>query len=42
MPIVAEAFGAIAVIFNFIGYRQNDINRYRILSANALFNVIIH
>ncbi len=42
MPIVAEAFGAIAVIFNFIGYRQNDINRYRILSAVALFNVSIH
>jgi hypothetical protein len=42
MPIVAEAFGAIAVIFNFIGYRQNDINRYRVLSAIALFNVSIH
>jgi hypothetical protein len=42
MPIVAEIFGAIAVIFNFIGYRQTDINRYRLISAIALLSVSIH
>ncbi|GAC29228.1 YgjV family protein [Brumicola pallidula] len=39
---VAEIFGAIAVVFNFIGYRQSDINRYRVISAIALLSVSIH
>lgn len=39
---VAEIFGAIAVVFNFIGYRQSDINRYRLISAIALLSVSIH
>ena len=39
---VAEVFGAIAVVFNFIGYRQSDINRYRFISAIALLSVSIH
>jgi hypothetical protein len=39
---VAEIFGAIAVVFNFIGYRQSDINRYRFISAIALLSVSIH
>ncbi len=40
--IIAEAFGAIAVVFNFIGYRQQDINRYRLISAIALAAVSTH
>ncbi len=40
--IIAEAFGAIAVVFNFIGYRQQDINRYRLISAFALAAVSTH
>ncbi|MFC4701689.1 YgjV family protein [Glaciecola siphonariae] len=40
--IIAEAFGAIAVVFNFIGYRQQDINRYRFISAIALAAVSTH
>jgi hypothetical protein len=39
---IAEVFGAIAVVFNFIGYRQSDINRYRFISAIALLSVSIH
>ncbi|MFT5712924.1 MAG: hypothetical protein ACI9DQ_001334 [Glaciecola sp.] len=39
---IAEIFGAIAVVFNFIGYRQSDINRYRFISAIALLSVSIH
>jgi hypothetical protein len=42
MLLVAEVFGAIAVIFNFIGYRQSDINRYRFISAIALLSISIH
>ncbi|MDT0596542.1 YgjV family protein [Glaciecola petra] len=40
--LIAESFGAIAVIFNFIGYRQQDINRYRLISAIALASISIH
>lgn len=39
---IAEAFGAVALVFNFIGYRQNEVNRYRALSAVALLSVSIH
>jgi len=39
---LAEGFGAIAVILNFIGYRQNDVNRYRFISAMALGFVSTH
>lgn len=42
MLLVAEAFGAVAVVLNFIGYRQNDINRYRFISALALASVSAH
>lgn len=42
MDITAEIFGAIAVVLNFIGYRQNDINRYRFISALALASVSAH
>jgi hypothetical protein len=38
----AEGFGAIAVVLNFIGYRQQDINRYRFISAIALACVSTH
>lgn len=40
--IIAELFGAVAVVFNFIGYRQQDINRYRLISAIALAAVSTH
>ncbi|WP_100658176.1 YgjV family protein [Alteromonas flava] len=39
---LAEAFGAVAVILNFIGYRQNEINHYRFISALALASVSTH
>lgn len=40
--ILAEAFGAIAVVLNFIGYRQHDVNRYRFISGLALAAVSTH
>jgi len=40
--LIAEAFGAAAVVLNFIGYRQQDINRYRFISALALLAVSTH
>jgi hypothetical protein len=40
--IIAEFFGALAVILNFIGYRQNSINRYRLISGLALASVSTH
>ncbi|MCW8109656.1 YgjV family protein [Alteromonas ponticola] len=42
MQFWAEGFGALAVIFNFIGYRQNTVERYLMVSAVALFCVSIH
>lgn len=42
MPNEADIFGALAVVFNFIGYRQSDINRYRLISSIALLCVSIH
>ena len=42
MPIIAESFGALAVLLNFIGYRQNKINHYRFISALALMSVSTH
>lgn len=42
MSFVAEGLGAIAVVLNFIGYRQHDINRYRGISAAALAFVSAH
>ncbi len=39
---IAEAFGALAVVLNFIGYRQNDVNQYRFYSAVALASVSTH
>lgn len=40
--ILAEAIGAVAVVLNFIGYRQQDVNRYRFLSGLALAAVSTH
>lgn len=40
--IIAEAFGAVAVVFNFIGYRQQDVNHYRFISAIALAALSTH
>ena len=42
MLIVAEAFGAIAVVLNFIGYRQNRVERYLFISAFALLSLSVH
>lgn len=42
MQLIAEGFGALAVVLNFIGYRQNHVNQYRAISAVALFSVSIH
>lgn len=42
MQYLAEGFGALAVILNFIGYRQNHVDRYLIISAGALLSVSIH
>ncbi|KFZ29799.1 hypothetical protein IDAT_01505 [Pseudidiomarina atlantica] len=39
---VAEVFGVIALILNFIAYRQGTANRYRIVSAIALGSLSIH
>ena len=39
---LAEALGALAVVLNFIGYRQNDVNQYRFFSALALASVSAH
>lgn len=42
MPWLAESFGALAVLLNFFGYRQTNVNRYLIVSALALFSVSAH
>lgn len=42
MIIIAEAFGALAVILNFIGYRQNHVDRYLLISAFALAALSAH
>lgn len=42
MNIVAEAFGAIAVVLNFIGYRQTDVDKYLLISAFALAALSAH
>ncbi|MEW9799387.1 YgjV family protein [Alteromonas sp. CYL-A6] len=42
MDMLAEAFGALAVVLNFIGYRQNRVERYLVVSAFALLSVSIH
>lgn len=42
MNYVAEGFGVLALIINFIGYRQNDANHYRIVSAIALACLSVH
>jgi len=42
MQFIAEAFGALAVILNFIGYRQNTVEQYLLVSSGALLSVSIH
>lgn len=42
MISVAELFGFIALVANFIAYRQGTANRYRIVSAVALGALSIH
>ncbi|WP_308427840.1 YgjV family protein [Lacimicrobium alkaliphilum] len=39
---MAEAFGALALIINFIGYRQNRVNHYRLISALGLACLSTH
>lgn len=36
MDYLIHTLGALALITNFIGYRQNTVNRYRLVSAVAL------
>ncbi|AWL11002.1 hypothetical protein HMF8227_00506 [Saliniradius amylolyticus] len=40
--LFAEAFGAVALVVNFIGYRQNEVNRYRLISALGLMCLSTH
>ncbi len=40
--LLSEAFGALAVVLNFVGYRQQEINKYRFISALALASVSAH
>ncbi|MFC3121225.1 YgjV family protein [Agaribacter flavus] len=40
--IFAECLGALAVILNFIGYRQHDLNKYLLISAAALACLSAH
>lgn len=42
MDYALYLFGALALIFNFIGYRQNTVNRYRLVSAFALAFLSCH
>jgi len=42
MNIVAEGFGAIAVVLNFIGYRQTNVDKYLLISAFALSALSVH
>jgi hypothetical protein len=40
--VIAEAFGALAVILNFIGYRQTNVDKYLLISAFALAALSAH
>ncbi|RUO34899.1 YgjV family protein [Aliidiomarina soli] len=42
MDYALHLFGALALIVNFIGYRQNTVNRYRLVSALALLFLSWH
>ncbi|RUO81210.1 hypothetical protein CWI84_00115 [Idiomarina tyrosinivorans] len=42
MEWLAEGFGAAALVVNFIGYRQNTADRYRIVAALALALLSTH
>lgn len=36
MNYVAESFALLAMLVNFVGYRQKDMNRYRLISGVAM------
>jgi hypothetical protein len=40
--MLAEGFGALALIINFVGYRQNQVNHYRFISALGLACLSTH
>ncbi|RUO38283.1 hypothetical protein CWE13_01135 [Aliidiomarina shirensis] len=42
MDYAVHIFGALALIINFIGYRQETVNGYRLVSAFALACLSIH
>ena len=42
MNLLAESFGVIALVVNFIAYRQPSANSYRLISAIALGCLSIH
>ncbi|WP_088329834.1 YgjV family protein [Lacimicrobium sp. SS2-24] len=39
---LAESFGALALLIHFVGYRQNQVNRYRLISALGLLSLSTH
>ena len=42
MNWLAEGFGLLAIVINFISYRQNNANHYRIISGIALASLATH
>lgn len=42
MDYLIHTLGALALITNFIGYRQNTVNRYRLVAAGALALLSAH
>ena len=42
ITVIAEAFGAVAVVLNFVGYRQVNVDRYLFISAFALLALSAH
>ena len=42
MNLLAESFGVLALLLNFIAYRQPSANRYRLISAIALGSLSVH
>ncbi|WP_194755722.1 YgjV family protein [Aliidiomarina indica] len=42
MDVWVQFFGAAALVLNFIGYRQETVNRYRFVTAFALASLSVH
>jgi hypothetical protein len=39
---LAESLGLLAIVLNFVAYRQDKINHYRVISAFALLSLSFH